>query len=139
MTVEEIERLAAWCARAGIGEIELAQVGFSLRVRLQSFAAETPPLAAAAIPNAETAFNGVRALGVGVFRVDHPTTGRPVAASGQTVRKGDTVGVLQVGPCLKAVLAPADGVLGAALVEDGAVVGYGTPLYALAAADRAKQ
>jgi acetyl-CoA carboxylase biotin carboxyl carrier protein len=138
MTVEEIERLAAWCARAGIGEIELARVGFSLRVCVQPGHAQTS-VADDGAAKAEAVFKGVRAPGVGIFRIDHPTTGRPVAASGQTVRKGDTVGVLQVGPCLKAVLAPADGVLGAVLVEDGAVVGYGTPLYALAAADRAKQ
>lgn len=131
MTVEEIERLATWCASAGIGEIELAEAGFSVRLRLQSIVAETP-VAATQAPVAEAVFKGVRAPGVGVFRFDHPTTGHPVAEPGQTVRKGETVGILQVGSCLKAVLAPADGVLGAALVEDGAVVGYGTPLYALA-------
>ena len=130
MTVEEIERLTAWCASAGIREIELAEAGFSLRLHMQAVVAETPMAAVA--PKAETVFKGVRAPGVGVFRLDHPTTGRPVAEPGQTVRKGETVGVLQVGPCLKAVLAPADGVLGAALAEDGAIVGYGTPLYELA-------
>lgn len=125
MTVEEIERLTAWCASAGIDEIEVSEAGFSLRLRVQAAVTETPAAAAEAV------FKGVRAPGVGVFRLDHPTTGRPVAEPGQTVRKGETVGVLQVGPCLKAVLAPADGVLGAALAEDGAVVGYGTPLYEL--------
>lgn len=131
MTVEEIGKLAAMCASAGIGEIEVSQAGFSLRLRLQSVVAEAP-VAATEAPVAETAFKGVRAPGVGVFRLDHPTTGHPIAEPGQTVRKGETVGVLQVGPCLKAIVAPADGVLGAALVEDGTVVGYGTPLYALA-------
>ena len=130
MTVEEIERLTAWCASAGIGEIELSEAGFSLRLRVQSVVAETP-VAAAGAPQAETVFKGVRAPGVGVFRLDHPTTGHPVAGPGQAVRKGETVGMLQVGPCLKAIVAPADGVLGAALIEDGAVVGYGTPLYEL--------
>ncbi|SDA91188.1 biotin attachment protein [Mesorhizobium qingshengii] len=131
MTIEEIERLAAWCASACIGEIEMSEAGFSLRLRMQPAVAETR-VAAARAPVGETVFKCVRALGVGIFRLDHPTTGHPVAEPGQTVRKGETVGVLQVGPCLKAVLASADGVLGAALVEDGAVVGYGTPLYALA-------
>ncbi|MET3580334.1 acetyl-CoA carboxylase biotin carboxyl carrier protein [Mesorhizobium robiniae] len=131
MTVEEIERLAACCASADIGEIELAEAGFSLRLRMQSVVAETL-VAVAGAPKAETVFRGVRAPGVGVFRLNHPTAGNLVAEPGRTVRKGETVGVLQVGPCLKAVVAPADGVLGAALVEDGAVVGYGTPLYALA-------
>ncbi|RWO84668.1 biotin/lipoyl-containing protein [Mesorhizobium sp.] len=128
MTVEEIERLAAWCASAGIGEIEVSEAGFSLRLHMQSVVASTPPVEAS---KAETVFKGLRAPGVGVFRLDHPTTGRPIAEPGQTVRKGETVGVLQVGPCLKAIVAPADGVLGAALIEDGVVVGYGTPLYEL--------
>ncbi|WP_027036539.1 acetyl-CoA carboxylase biotin carboxyl carrier protein [Mesorhizobium ciceri] len=130
MTIEEIERLAAWCASAGIGEIEVSEAGFSLRLHMRAVVAETPMAAVA--PKAETVFKGVRAPGVGVFCLDHPTTGRPIAGPGQVVRKGETVGVLQVGPCLRAVLAPVDGVLGAALIEDGAVVGYGTPLYELA-------
>ncbi|MCA0050232.1 biotin attachment protein [Mesorhizobium sp. B283B1A] len=131
MTVEEIETLAAWCASAGIGEIEVSEAEFSLRLCVQSVLAQ-PPVIAAEAPLAEAVFKGARAPGVGVFRLNHPTTGHPVAEPGKTVSKGEMVGVLQVGPCLKAVLAPADGVLGAALAEDGAVVGYGTPLYELA-------
>jgi acetyl-CoA carboxylase biotin carboxyl carrier protein len=131
MTVEEIERLAALCARAGIGQIELAHADFSLRLRLEAAAAAEKPPAAATTPKTERAFRGARAPGVGVFRIDHPTIGRPVAEPGQAVKKGDAVGVLQIGAILKLVVAPADGVLGAALVEDGTVVGFGTPLYAL--------
>jgi acetyl-CoA carboxylase biotin carboxyl carrier protein len=130
MTLEEIEQLTAHCARAGIGEIELAQAGFSLRLRIDA------PVALDAVtpvemPKSEAAFSGVRAPGVGVFRVCHPATGLPVAESGSAVRKNQTVGVLEIGSYLKAVIAPADGVLGEPLAEDGAVVGYGAPLYAL--------
>lgn len=130
MTVEEIEKLAASCAAAGIGEIELAEAGFLLRLRIGS-GASTSSAGIPEVPKVEAALKAVRAPGVGVFRLAHPATGRPVVEIGQAVRKGDTVGVLQVGPILKAVTAQADGVLGAALVEDGAVVGYGAPLYAL--------
>lgn len=130
MTLEEIERLAALCAQAGIGEIELAKPGFALRLRVEPVPAE-PPRSAPRTPETEAAVKGVRAPGVGVFHRDHPTTGHPIAETGQAVQKGDTVGVLQVGPYLRAVVAPADGVLGAALVEDGVLVGYGTPLYGL--------
>lgn len=130
MTAEEIEKLAAWCAAAGVSEIELAEAGFSLRLRIPC--ANAGPLATVAeVPKAEAVFKGVRAPGVGVFRLVHPTTGRPVVESGQQVWKGETVGVLQIGPCLKALVAPVDGVLGQALVEDGTVVGYGAPLYEL--------
>lgn len=130
MTLEEIERLATLCADSGIGEIELAEAGFSLRLRMAPAVAEAPE-SPSELPKAEDPFKGVRAPGVGVFRLCHPTTGRPVAEPGSAVRKGETVGLLQDGPCLKAVTAPADGVLGAALAEDGAVVGYGAPLYDL--------
>lgn len=130
MTAEEIERLAAWCAAAGVGEIELAEPGFSLFLRVQP-ASSAPQAAVNEVPKAELVPKTVRALAVGVFRLVHPTTGHPVVERGQPVRKGDIVGVLQVGTCLKAVVALADGALGAALVEDGAVVGYGTPLYEL--------
>ncbi len=131
MTSEEIEKLAAWCAEAGVSEIELAESGFSLRLRIQSCDVE-PALAVAEGPEVEVVFKGVRAPGVGVFRLAHPTTGHPVAEPGQAVRQGETVGILQVGLCLKPVVAPMDGTLGAAIVEDGTVVGYGTPLYQLA-------
>ncbi|MDX8513046.1 acetyl-CoA carboxylase biotin carboxyl carrier protein [Mesorhizobium captivum] len=130
MTVEEIEKLAAWCAAAGVSEIELAEAGFSLRLHIQFGKAE-PCATVPEAPKAEAAFKGVRAPGVGVFRLVHPTTGHPVMEPGQPVRKGETVGVLQIGPCLNAVVAPANGTLGTALAEDGAVVGYGTPLYEL--------
>lgn len=129
MTAEEIERLAAWCAAAGVGEIELAEAGFSLCLRIQP-AGPAPRAAAGEAPQAEV-LKTVRAPGVGVFRLVHPTTGHPVVERGQRVRKGETVGVLQIGSCLKGVVAPADGKLGVALAEDGAVVGYGTPLYEL--------
>lgn len=60
MTLEEIEQLTAHCARAGIGEIELAQAGFSLRLRIDA------PVALDAVtpvemPKSEAAFSGVRA------------------------------------------------------------------------------
>lgn len=130
MSIEEIERLAALCAGKGVGEIELEEAGFSLRLRIETVVREAPA-DLVATPRAEAAFDGVTAPGVGLFRLEHPTIGRPVAEPGRPVRKGDTVGVLQIESCLKAVVAPADGVLGAALVEDGTVVGYGTPLYEL--------
>lgn len=130
MAPEEIERLAACCAAAGIGRIELSEPGFSLRLVLAA-AGEAQPAVFEAHPAAGEAQKAVRAPCVGVFRLAHPATGRPVAEPGKVVREGETVGVLQAGPLLRAVTAPADGVLGEALAGDGAVVGYGAPLYLL--------
>jgi acetyl-CoA carboxylase biotin carboxyl carrier protein len=41
------------------------------------------------------------------------------------------VALLRIGLLLCPVVAPAAGVLGAPLAEDGAMVGYGTPLFPL--------
>lgn len=126
MKLDEIERLAAHCVQTGIGEIAVSEPGFSLRLRLMPAPGPVCPSA----PRApEPGY--VRAPGVGMFRSAHPTTGHVIAVVGQNVRKGDTVGVLQLDTHLKAVVAPSDGVLGRALVEDGTVVGYGAPLFEL--------
>jgi acetyl-CoA carboxylase biotin carboxyl carrier protein len=132
MTPEEIERLAACCAAAGIGRIELSEPGFSLRLAIVAQpVAEAPRAAAVAPAKTEPPQKAVRSPCIGVFRLVHPATGRLVAEPGKAVREGETVGVLQAGPLLRAVTAPMDGVLGEALAEDGTVVGYGAPLYLL--------
>lgn len=129
MTLEEIERLAGRCVKAGIGEIALGEPGFSLRLRLVP--PSVPEHLFGATPTRAPEQKFVRSPGVGVFRSVHPTTGQMVASPGQAVRKGDTVGILQIETYLRAVVASSDGVLGRMLVDDGKVVGYGTPLYDL--------
>ena len=70
----------------------------------------------------------IKAPSVGVFRPAHPLQASPLAQPGQRVTEGDPVGVLQVGPLLIHVVAPADGTVLAVLPEDGAAVGYGAAL-----------
>lgn len=69
------------------------------------------------------------APGVGVFLARHPLRVEPLAPPGHRVRAGQVVALLRIGPLLRQVMAPADGVIEAALVEEGAMVGYGTTLF----------
>lgn len=64
----------------------------------------------------------------GRFSSDHPSSPRS-AYWPRSVRNGDIVGWLSVGPLVMAVRADRDGVLGKPVVDDGSLVGYGTRLF----------
>ena len=50
-------------------------------------------------------------------------------AAGDAVKKNQHVAFLMIGELMSPVLAPADGVLGAPLAVQGALVGYGDILF----------
>lgn len=130
MTPDEIERLALAAQRAGMERLEVTQDGCILRIRLAAVRPAALVDLVAAAPMRATR-RGVRAPGVGRFRHRHPLTGQPVTTPGQHVQAGQIVGLLEIGPCLRSVPAPHEGVIGPAIAEDGAVVGFGTLLFAL--------
>ncbi len=128
MTLDDIVRLALAAERAGLESLELSQANGVLRLR---FAAARPPapagpVVAVAAPKRP---KGVPAPGVGRFLHCHPSTGQPVTTPGQRVEAGQIVGLLEIGPGLRPVPAPRDGIIGMAVVADRALVGYGTILY----------
>ncbi|ATN32816.1 hypothetical protein ACO34A_03235 [Rhizobium sp. ACO-34A] len=65
---------------------------------------------------------------IGIFRSTHPDNRQP-AELPRLVRNGEIIGYLQVEMLLRPVLAPQDGVLAELLVGDGALAGYGKPLF----------
>ncbi|MBA3042558.1 MAG: acetyl-CoA carboxylase [Alphaproteobacteria bacterium] len=90
--------------------------------------AEEP--AAPAPRRAET----VAAPHIGLFLPEHPSSAKD-AALPRLVRRGEIIGYLKAGAVLRPVVAPSDGVLSRQLARTGALVGYGTPLFELHAAD----
>ena len=82
----------------------------------------------AQVMEADTVATEIPSPSVGVFRRAHPLRTAPLAEPGRTVTAGDPVGLLQIGALLVHVAAPKDGIILAVLAEDGATVGYGTPL-----------
>jgi acetyl-CoA carboxylase biotin carboxyl carrier protein len=73
----------------------------------------------------------VKSHSVGVFHHGHPLHPGPLVQPGDIVQAGAPVGLLRVGMLLFAVAAPENGIVQQHLAEDGATVGYGTPLLRL--------
>ena len=132
MTPDEIERLTLLARRAGIEELELVEGETVLRLRLTGADERSAGgVFSKAAAQSQAQPRAVRAPGVGVFRPAHPLTGRLAVASGEAIEAGRIVAYLEAGPCLRGVAATEHGIVGPALIDDGAVVGFGTALYHL--------
>ena len=73
----------------------------------------------------------VNAPGPGILLLAHPMRAEAAAPLHAHVAQGDIIGFLRIGPLLTPVRAPQSGVMVATLAQDGATVGYGTPLFEL--------
>jgi acetyl-CoA carboxylase biotin carboxyl carrier protein len=131
----QIQQIARWLAATDIGLLELRGPGHTLLLRNDGAAVECveqdegAPTDASAAPEPLT----VTAPSLGVFLHRHPLRAEALAAPGTAVQAGQVLGLLQIGSLLLPVPAPADAFVIEALAEHGAVVGYGTPLFALQA------
>lgn len=145
MQADQIERIARWLAATDIALLELRGPGHALVLRHEGAAVELieqedgAPMdasaASAALTNTTPASDllTVTAPSLGVFLHRHPLRAEALAAPGTAVQAGQALGLLQIGSLLLRVAAPVDACLIEALAEHGAVVGYGTPLFALQA------
>jgi len=134
MTPQDIERLSLIAQRAGVAELEISSPEFRLRLRFVSDASGVRPEMTLQTRDLEAAnFGFIRSPGVGVLRFSHPTGRNPVISAGDTVAKDKIVGFLEVGSVIRPIIASSAGVIGPAMVPDGAVVGFGIPLFSLTA------
>lgn len=125
MRADQIRQIAARLAATDISLLELRGPGQTLLLRRQGSAVDIVETDDAAQPVT------VAASSVGVFLHRHPLREDALAPPGTMVQSGQALGLLQVGPLLLPVLAPAAGIVLELLAADGAVVGYATPLVAL--------
>lgn len=88
---------------------------------------------AATGPRRDSADRTVTADGAGLFRPANRPGGAPLAGPGTSVAAGQVLAMLQVGAAMLPVTAPAAGRIEAVMADDGALVGYGTPLFRLRA------
>jgi acetyl-CoA carboxylase biotin carboxyl carrier protein len=89
-------------------------------------------LALGVVPDAtpERSMETVKTPVAGIFLSTHPLArGKSETASGSPVRAGQIVGYMQVGPVLRPVAAPRDGVLGRQLVGDDVLTGARQPIF----------
>jgi acetyl-CoA carboxylase biotin carboxyl carrier protein len=140
-----IERLAELLLRTGLTEIEIAQGEARIRVAKQvvttiEHAVQTPgPAVVAAAPAAPPAAAAPEALAVGT--ITSPMVGTaylaaepgtpPFVSSGETVREGQTLLIIEAMKVMNAIRAPRAGRIGRIFVENAAPVEYGEPLLVL--------
>jgi acetyl-CoA carboxylase biotin carboxyl carrier protein len=141
---ELVKKLAKLLEETGLTEIEYRAFGRSLRVSRQRgghggeivvAAPAAAPVPAAALPPA-TAFGpahpgAVTAPVVGTVYVAPEPGARPFVSAGDTVKKGQTLLIIEAMKTMNPVAAPRAGKVAQILVEDGAPVEYGEVLLIL--------
>lgn len=131
--IQELRQIASWLAAAEIEFAELRHAGSTVRLTLEPAApsggagqVEQPSPAAAPT-------SIVRSPSTGIFLTTHPDRAAPLAAIGNRVEAGNVVGLLQIAELYRPVVAVRGGVISAIPAEPGSLVGYGAPLFELAA------
>lgn len=140
----EWQQIAHWLQAADVDCIEITRPGQRVRLLrgpggygIDSASSEPATMAAVAPPvnrNRETVF--ATAHTAGIFLTAHPLRPSPLARHGDSVDKGDVVGLLQIGQVLAGVTAPVAGVVTATLLTSRTLAGYGTPLVEIDAGAR---
>ena len=137
MQAQDIAQLGAWLAATDLELLELRGPWGQVRIQrdgvgtAQVAAAPGTPAGQAGATRAKDMAPVATAPAPGMWRDQVPGRSEPLARPGAAVRAGDLLGLVQAGPLLLPVRAPADGVLGDWLVAPGTAVGYGTALAAL--------
>jgi acetyl-CoA carboxylase biotin carboxyl carrier protein len=127
MSYDAIERTVRRLERAQVATFEYQDENVCLRLTLGG---ANPVQASAGIKVGKPP-ETVRTSAAGVFTSSHPVSNEDAIAPGASVRAGQVVGYLEVGPVLRAVTASRDGVIGRRLVDNGTLVGWGQPLFEL--------
>jgi len=131
---DQLRNLSAWMAEAGIDELELIGPSFRLRLNgdgLQAHDGQAGDQQSDAASDQRPSSDVVAASTVGLFLHRHPLHETALAPEGTPVRAGQALGLLRIGPLLVPVIAPRDGIVGAMLVANETVVGFGTRLVEL--------
>ena len=143
--IDEIKELIALLEQSQLSVIELQKEDGS-KVRLEKpsqqcvtipTAVQAPVVQASATPVSAPAVEQTENLKtinspiVGVFYAA-PAPGKdPFTAVGKSVKKGDTVCIVEAMKCMNEIQAEEDGTIVEVLVKDGELVEYGQPLFRL--------
>lgn len=152
MDIRKVKKLIELLEESGIDELEIKEGEESVRISRHSktpaaqqfyapapMAAAAAPVAApvaAAAPAAEAAAPAlkgtvVRSPMVGTFYRKPSPTSPNFAEVGQTVKKGDTLCIVEAMKMMNHIEADVGGVIDAILVEDGQPVEFDQPLFTI--------
>ncbi|MFJ1211780.1 acetyl-CoA carboxylase biotin carboxyl carrier protein [Burkholderia pyrrocinia] len=132
--IQELRRISSWLAAAEIEFAEIRHAGSTVRLTLEPAASTSGEAGAIGKPSpAAGPTSIVRSPSTGIFVTTHPDRAAPQAAIGHRVEAGNVVGLLQIAELYRPVVAERGGVISAIPAEPGGLVGYGAPLFELAA------
>ena len=134
MDLNELQQLVAWVEASDLRCLELT----SPEGHITLTRSESDPLAvdmtepkggAEPVGNDEGAAKTVFTETAGLFVSVHPMRDRPFAVIGDPVARNDVLGLLQIKHIYAPIRAPIDGVVTAILATEGALLGFGTPVF----------
>lgn len=143
MKIEEMKELIQAVSDADVDEFKYSDDKCSVRImknKTQVVAAEAAPAAAAPVPAAvpapaeteekepEIEGNQVKAPLVGTFYAAPAEGADPFVSVGDTVKKGQVIGIVEAMKLMNEVESDFDGTVTDILVENGEMVEYGQPL-----------
>jgi len=148
MDIRKIKKLIDLIEASNITEIEIHEGQESVRISryinpppgmtppattttTQTFTASTTPLVAEQQPHNNSKEYLVTSPMVGTFYRSSSPTGKPFIEEGQRVNEGDTLGIIEAMKILNQITAEKAGVVTRILVENGAPVEYGEPLFVI--------
>lgn len=130
MELQEVYGLMDRFASSGLTALEWEKAGERISLRRETAAAPAAvPGPVPAPQEPEEQGEAVAAPLVGVFYAAPAPEEPPYVAPGASVKKGDTLCLIEAMKMMSEVPAPADCVVEAVLVKDGEAVGVGTPLF----------
>ncbi|OBZ95884.1 hypothetical protein ADU59_10245 [Pararhizobium polonicum] len=125
-----IASLVAALEAAGVDGIEIEQRGCKVRIVVDH---EVPGTArrfkTSHTPSRTMQPGNVVAPMAGVFCSDHPAVAVRSSGAPLEVGAGEPLGFIRIGPILLPITAATPGVLTLRIAGDGALVGYGAPLF----------
>ncbi|MDR0838114.1 MAG: acetyl-CoA carboxylase, biotin carboxyl carrier protein [Oscillospiraceae bacterium] len=124
--MKEIRELADLMTECGLTRLEYERDG--LRVALERGSAAPVAAVAATEQPPQSVGTAVTAPLVGIVYGSREPGAEPLAAVGQSVKKGDTVCVIEAMKMFCEVSAPCDGTVLAVLFENGALAEFGATL-----------
>ena len=144
MDIRKVKKLIELLEESGIDELEIKEGEESVRISrhsktpaAQQFYAPAPvaaaPVAAPVAAAAAPALKGtvIRSPMVGTFYRKPSPTSPNFAEVGQTVKKGDTLCIVEAMKMMNHIEADVGGVIDAILVEDGQPVEFDQPLFTI--------
>lgn len=125
MDLNRLKEILDWMARSPVVELELADGGFEVHLKKDSGGKAAPVPA----PAPKAAGHEIVASTYGVIHLSPAPASAPFVTLGQSVAVGQSLCTIEAMKVFSAIEADRAGTVAAILVEDGAEVAAGQPLF----------